>query len=419
MIRLVRGFKDILPEQTGLWQHAEGVVRELFDCFGFSELRIPILERTELFARSIGANTDIVEKEMYSFTDRSGDSLALRPEATASVVRAYVEHKLYAKDPVQKLYTIGPMFRRERPQKGRYRQFYQINAETFGLDDPRADAELILLLMNFMERLELADIRLHINSLGCAKCRPQYKEALEPFLAEHAEQLCPDCVRRRDRNPLRIFDCKVPGCKEMVAQAPSVLDHLCGRCREHFETVQASLEMFQVPYQTDHRLVRGLDYYTRTTFEVLSAALGAQDAVAGGGRYDGLVKALGGPDQPGVGFAIGVDRLMELLADRAQLFEKKPHLFVAALGPKAQHRAFEWVQQLRRQEVRAEMDYQDRSLKSQMRRADKLGASYVLIVGDNELDNAAAVLRNMKTKEQDQIPLENIVTLVANKVGAE
>jgi histidyl-tRNA synthetase len=418
MIRLVRGFKDILPEQTRLWQHVEGIVRELFDDFGFAELRIPILEQTELFARSIGANTDIVEKEMYTFTDRSGDSLTLRPEATASVVRAYVEHKLYARDPVRKLYTIGPMFRRERPQKGRYRQFYQINAEVFGLHDPRADAELILLLMSFVDRLELSGIVLHINSLGCPKCRPQYKDALRPFLTAHYGQLCSDCLRRQDTNPLRIFDCKVPACKETMLDAPSILDHLCEQCRSHFETVQASLERFQIPYQTNHRLVRGLDYYTRTTFEVLAEALGAQDAVAGGGRYDGLVKALGGPDQPGAGFAIGVDRLMELLTGRAEGFEKRPHLFVAALGPRAQDRAFQWVQEFRKQKVRAEMDFQDRSLKSQMRRADKLGASYVLIVGERELDEAAAVLRNMKTKEQGRVPVQDIVMFVADKIRA-
>ncbi len=416
MIRLVRGFKDILPEQTGLWQYAEGVARELFSDFGFAELRIPILEQTELFARSIVATTDIVEKEMYTFADRGGESLTLRPEATASVVRAYVEHKLYAKDPVWKLYTIGPMFRRERPQKGRYRQFYQINAEVFGLQDPRADAELILLLMKFMEHLKLSGIVLHINSLGCPDCRPHYKEALRPFLVERSEQLCSECLRRRDRNPLRIFDCKVQTCKETVLEAPSILDHLCESCRNHFEIVQASLDRFSIPFQTNHRLVRGLDYYTRTTFEVIAQTLGAQDAVAGGGRYDGLVKALGGPDQPGVGFAIGVDRLMELLADRAQSLEKQPHLFVAALGPRAQDRAFQWVQEFRMQGIRAEMDYQDRSLKSQMRRADKLGASYVLIVGDHELDAAVAVLRNMNTKEQEDISVKGLVNLVAARV---
>jgi histidyl-tRNA synthetase len=416
MIRLVKGFKDILPEETGLWQYVEAIMRELFDDFGFAELRIPALEQTELFARSIGADTDIVEKEMYTFTDRSGASLTLRPEATASVVRAYIEHKLYGKDPVRKLYTMGPMFRRERPQKGRYRQFYQINAEVFGLHDPRADAELILVLMTFMQRLELPDVVLHVNSLGCPECRPRFKEALKWFLKGHAGQLCSDCLRRRDKNPLRIFDCKVPTCKEAVQEAPSLLDHLCEACRNHFDTVQRALEGFHIPYQTNHRLVRGLDYYTRTTFEVLAQSLGAQDAVAGGGRYDGLVKALGGPDEPGVGFAIGVDRLMVLLADRAASFEKRPHLFIAALGPTAQARAFEWLQGFRMKKVRTEMDFEDRSLKAQMRRADKLEAFYVLIVGDSELEKEAALLRDMKTKAQERVPLEDLVSSVVNKM---
>lgn len=418
MIKLVRGFKDILPTETALWQHVEGMVRELLEDFGFAELRIPVLEQTELFARSIGASTDIVEKEMYTFTDRKGDSLTLRPEATASVVRAYIEHKLYAEDPVWKLYTIGPMFRRERPQKGRYRQFYQINAEVFGLHDPRADAELILLLMKSMSRLDLSGITLHINSLGCPECRPRFKDDLRSFLANRSGQLCSDCLRRRDENPLRIFDCKVPACKETMLDAPSILARLCNECRSHFHTVQDVLNMSHIPYDTNHRLVRGLDYYTRTAFEVLAGALGAQNAIAGGGRYDGLVKALGGPDQPGVGFAIGVDRLIDLLRGRVQSFEKRPHLFIAALGVRAQDRAFQWVQDFRTQEVRAEMDFEDRSLKSQMRRADKLGVLYTLIVGDRELDDGAAVLRNMTTKEQEKVPVQGLIRFVVDRIKA-
>jgi len=416
MITLVRGFKDILPADTALWQHVEAMVRELLEDFGFAELRIPILEQTDLFARSIGTSTDIVEKEMYTFTDRSGDSLTLRPEATASVVRAYIEHGLYAKNPVCKLYTTGPMFRRERPQKGRYRQFYQINAEVFGLHDPRADAELILVLMTCMGRLELPGIVLHINSLGCPECRSKFKGALKPFLTGKVHELCSNCLRRRDKNPMRIFDCKVPTCKKAMLDAPSILDYLCETCQSHFETVKRSLDRFQIPYQINHRLVRGLDYYTRTTFEVLAQALGAQDAVAGGGRYDGLVKALGGPDQPAVGFAIGVDRLMELLAARAQSFEKRPHLFIAALGLRARDTAFQWVQDFRIQRVRAEMDFENRSLKSQMRRADKLGVSYTLIVGDRELDDGAVVFRNMTTKEQENVPVQDLVELVVDRI---
>ena len=419
MIKLVRGFKDILPQETALWQHVEATAQGLLEDFGFAEIRIPILEQTDLFARSIGTGTDIVEKEMYTFVDRGGNSLTLRPEATASVVRAYIEHSLYAKNAVCKLYTTGPMFRRERPQKGRYRQFYQINAEVFGIDDPRADAELILVLMTFMGRLELSGVVLHINSLGCPACRPRFREALKPFLTEKAGELCSNCLRRRDKNPLRIYDCKVPTCKEAMLDAPSILDYLCEPCQAHFRTVKGSLDRFRIPYEINHHLVRGLDYYTRTTFEVLARALGAQDAVAGGGRYDGLVKALGGPDQPGVGFAIGVDRLMDLLAARGQSFEKRPHLFIAALGQRAQDTAFQWVQEFRLQRVRAEMDFEDRSLKSQMRRADKLGVSHTLIAGDRELDDGIAVLRNMTTKEQESVPMKDLVRLVVSSIKTE
>ncbi|MBW2109591.1 MAG: histidine--tRNA ligase, partial [Deltaproteobacteria bacterium] len=343
MITRIRGFQDILPHQTGLWQHVETVAREVFDVFGFLELRTPVLEKTALFARSIGAHTDIVEKEMYAFSDRNGDSVAMRPEATASVVRAYIEHALYAKDPVWKLYTIGPMFRRERPQKGRYRQFYQINAEVFGLDDPRADAELILLLSTLLDRVGIKGLNLHLNSLGCPDCRPAFREALAAFLAGCTQVLCADCLRRRNRNPLRVFDCKVPGCKKALRDAPSILDYLCRQCRGHFDGVQQYLDGFGLSYEKDHRLVRGLDYYTRTTFEVLAGKLGAQNAVAGGGRYDGLVKALGGPEQPGLGFAVGTDRVIELLEQKAPAFSSGPQVFVAALGHAAQQKGFMWV----------------------------------------------------------------------------
>jgi histidyl-tRNA synthetase len=413
MINLVRGFKDILPSETGLWQHVETIARQLLEDFGFAELRIPLLERTELFARSIGEDTDIVEKEMYTFADRGGASLTLRPEATASVVRAFIEHRLYAKDPVRKLYTMGPMFRRERPQKGRYRQFHQINAEVFGLHDPRVDAEVMLLLTTFMDRLDISGVRLHVNSLGCPACRPDFRSTLESFVSDRSEQLCEDCKRRRHLNPLRLFDCKVPRCKEIMDDGPSILEHLCEACGDHFARVTKALEEFQVDYRLNHRLVRGLDYYMRTTFEVVAETLGAQDSVAGGGRYDGLVKALGGPDVPGLGFAIGCDRLVDLLQERAPAFEKHPHLFIAAMGEQAQDRAFEWLEALRLRGVRVEMDFENRSLKSQLRRANKLGTSFSLIVGDRELDEGAAVLRNMETTDQQNVPLDDLVEHVA------
>jgi histidyl-tRNA synthetase len=342
MIQLIRGFKDILPGEIEVWQQIEKTAVSLFQDFGFREIRIPIMERTELFARSIGEDTDIVEKEMYTFPDRKGELITLRPEATASVCRSYIQHKLYAKDPVQRLYTIGPMFRRERPQKGRYRQFYQINAEIIGVNSPLADVELIYMLVALLSRLSVSDIKAHINSLGCPECRPSFKAALTDYLAALTEKLCADCIRRRERNPLRVLDCKVPSCREEMAGAPSILDYLCPACRQDFKTVEKTLETLKVPFVIDKRLVRGLDYYTRTTFEIQTGTLGAQSAVVGGGRYDGLIKALGGPDTPATGFAIGFDRLVEISGIKADDTVKRPDLFLAALGEKSQFMAFEW-----------------------------------------------------------------------------
>lgn len=409
MIQLIRGFKDILPGEVELWQKIERIARELFEDFGFNEIRIPIMERTELFKRSIGEDTDIVEKEMYTFPDRKGELVTLRPEATASICRAYIQHKLYSQDPVQKFYMIGPMFRRERPQKGRYRQFYQIDAEIFGVQSGLVDVQLIFLLVTLCKRLNLKDVGAHINSLGCPQCRPQFKQALTDFLVSVSDQLCPDCIRRRDRNPLRVMDCKVPACREAIIGAPSLLDHLCDECRSDFDLVMKSLTKLGVPFVIDKQLVRGLDYYTRTAFEIQTTSLGAQSAVAGGGRYDNLVKELGGPDIPATGFAIGFDRLAELVALNAPEPVQKPDLFVAALGAKSQTLAFEWICQLGLDGIRVEMDLGDKSLKSQMKRANRLGAPYVLILGENELETGKAVMRNMKTKDQTSIGLENIV----------
>ena len=416
MIQLIRGFKDILPGEVELWQKIEKIARKLFEDFGFSEIRIPIMERTELFKRSIGEDTDIVEKEMYTFPDRKGELVTLRPEATASICRAYIQHKLYRQDPVQKLYMIGPMFRRERPQKGRYRQFYQIDAEIFGVQSGLVDVQLIFLLVTLCKRLNLKDVAAHLNSLGCPKCRPQFKTALTDFLVSVVDKLCSDCVRRRDRNPLRVLDCKVPSCREALTEAPSILDHLCEECRSDFDQVMDFLTKLDVPFRIDKQLVRGLDYYTRTAFEIQTTSLGAQSAVAGGGRYDNLVKELGGPDIPATGFAVGFDRLAELVALNAPQPVQKPDLFLAALGAESRALAFEWICKLGLNGIRVEMDFSDKSLKSQMKRADRLGASYVLIVGENELEAGAAVLRNMTTKEQVPIALDSIVNNIKSQL---
>ncbi len=409
MIQLIRGFKDILPGEVEVWQQIEGVARQLLEDFGFKEIRIPVMERTELFARSIGEDTDIVEKEMYTFPDRKGDLITLRPEATASIARAYIQHKLFAKDPVQKFYMIGPMFRRERPQKGRYRQFYQIDAEIFGVESGLADAQLIFLLVTLFSRLKLTDINAHINSLGCPKCRPDFRKALSEYLVSVSDKLCSDCNRRRDRNPLRVLDCKVPTCREALTDSPSIQESLCDDCRADFDDVMNALDNLDVPFVVDKRLVRGLDYYTRTAFEIQTTSLGAQSAVAGGGRYDNLVKELGGPDIPATGFAIGFDRLAELVGLNAPDLAPKPDIFLAALGSESQALAFEWVCSLGKSGIHAEMDIGTKSLKSQMKRADRLGAANVLIVGENELKEGSAILRNMETKEQESVPIDELV----------
>jgi histidyl-tRNA synthetase len=412
MIQLIRGFKDILPGEVELWQKIEQEARALFESFGFREIRIPIMEKTELFKRSIGEDTDIVEKEMYTFADRGGDMVTLRPEATASIVRAYIQHKLYAPDPAQRLYMIGPMFRRERPQKGRYRQFYQIDAEIFGVGSPLADAQLIYLLVTLCERLKVKNVEAHVNSLGCPACRPGFRDALQAMLASVSDRLCADCTRRRDRNPLRVLDCKVPGCREALAAAPSILDHLCGDCRKDFEELQAALRGLGVAYMVDKRLVRGLDYYTRATFEIQTGELGAQSAVAGGGRYDRLIKELGGPDLPATGFAIGFDRLAEIVGLQAGDYQPRPDVFLAALGERSRSLAFEWCCRLGREGVRVEMEFGDKSLKSLMKSADRLGAAHVLMIGGKELEEKVALLRNMGTKEQVAVPFDRVIETV-------
>jgi len=409
MIQLIRGFKDILPEEIDTWKHIEATAVALFESFGFREIRLPLVEKAELFQRSIGENTDIVEKEMYTFSTGGDELITLRPEATASVVRSYIQQKLYAPDPVRKLYTIGPMFRRERPQKGRYRQFYQINAEVFGVDSPYMDAQLIYMLWTFFTRLEISGLTVQINSLGCPACRPAFKAALSDYLTVKAGDLCTDCVRRLDKNPLRVLDCKVPSCQAAIIDAPSMTDYLCDSCARHFGTVQAALASENIPYVLNPRLVRGLDYYTRTAFEIQTDALGAQNAIAGGGRYDMLVEMLGGPAQPAVGFAIGLDRLAALLMQDRPVAAKAPDIFIAALGAETKDKTFAWSCALAAQGVRTEIDFSNKSLKALMKRADRTGADHVMMVGDREMAEGAVILRNMRTKEQTAIPVDGLV----------
>ncbi|HMN01343.1 MAG TPA: histidine--tRNA ligase [Geobacter anodireducens] len=403
MITGIKGFNDILPGDVERWQHIEATARRVFSLYGFSEIRIPILEKTELFRRSIGDTTDIVEKEMYSFVDKGENAVTMRPEGTASVMRSYIEHKLYAQDPVAKLYYMGPMFRYERPQKGRYRQFHQIGAEVTGVTDPKVDAQVLTMLCHYFAELGLTEPTLQINSLGCPECRPAYRQALIDFLRERLDSLCDDCKRRYQTNPLRALDCKSAHCKEATATAPAMLDSLCAGCDDHFAVTRRHLERAGTTYSINNRMVRGLDYYTRTTFELVTGLLGAQSAVAAGGRYDGLISDLGGPAIPGIGFAMGVERIALLLGD--QHFTRRPDLFIAALGEEAQNEAFRLMCGLQRSGVAVEMDYEGKSLKSQMRRSDKFNARFTLIIGGDELAKGAAVLKAMDTGVQAEVPL--------------
>ncbi len=418
-MQALKGFKDILPDESPTWQWLEAAARSVFHRFGFGEIKVPILEKTELFARSIGEATDIVEKEMYTFTDRNGEQITMRPEGTASVLRAFIEHNLQARQALTRLYTIGPMFRHERPQKGRLRQFHQMSVEAIGSDHPRLDAEIIAMAWQFLEELGLS-VSLQINSLGCPSCRPAYREALLAFLAARQDTMCDDCKRRSTTNPLRVLDCKSSHCQEQYQGAPVILDHLCPACADHFSAVKASLDQLAIPYGVNAFMVRGLDYYTRTTFELLTGALGAQSAVGAGGRYDGLVEQLGGPKLPGIGFAMGMERLILLLEQQNQAAIAAPAIdcFVAALGEAAVSRAFPLVHALRAQGLKAAMDLEGRSLKSQMKQADRLQARYTLILGEEELARGEALLRDMASKKQQVLAFGNDPAMIAATVMA-
>ena len=404
-IAALNGFKDILPEETGLWRRVEETARDIFARFAFQEIRPPVLEKTELFKRSIGEATDIVEKEMYTFADKG---LTMRPEATAGLLRAVIEHNLLAAKPQRRLFAIGPMFRHERPQKGRLRQFHQLDVEALGGAHPLIDAELMAMGALLLAELGLT-ASLEINSLGCPICRPAYREKLLAFIASRACNLCADCQRRGTTNPLRVLDCKNPACRAQVEEAPSILEHLCPDCASHFAGVEAGLTSLGASYKRNKFMVRGLDYYCRTTFEFLTTDLGAQAAVGAGGRYDGLIEQLGGPkNTPGIGFAMGMERLVLLLQQKedAAATAAEADLYIAALGPEAVNACLPLAHRLRERGMRVAMDYEGRGLKSQMKQADRLGAASTLIVGDDELKSGQAVLRDMRGKEQRAVALD-------------
>jgi histidyl-tRNA synthetase len=411
VIPAIRGTHDILPGQVEKWQHVERVARALCDRYGYVEVRTPILEREELFAKGTGETTDIVLKEMYSFTDKGGERVTMRPEATPSLVRAYVEHNLEHALPAAKLFTIGPMFRYERPQKGRYRQFHQLDVEVFGVDDPAVDAEVIDLAWSLVDELAIPQAEVVINSVGCFACRPRFQEALLRALGDDLPKLCTDCRRRAATNPLRIYDCKVPADQPIIDRLPHSIDYLCEPCATHFAAVQQQLRSWAIDYRISHRLVRGLDYYTRTTFEVLGQTLGAQNALLGGGRYDGLVKDLGGPDRTGIGFAAGLERLVLALPEGAAA-AGAPRVFVVAVGEDARPEALRLLRELRRGGLAAQMELQARGMKAQMKRADRLAVTVAAIVGGDELARGEVTLRDMRTGDQRATPRAGVVAAI-------
>jgi histidyl-tRNA synthetase len=416
MIKAVRGTRDLLPPETALWNFVESAVRDVFRAYNFQEIRTPIFESTELFARGVGEETDIVAKEMYTWEDRGraesdkGQSLTLRPEATAGIVRAYIEHKLWDRG-LNKLYCIGPMFRRERPQKGRYRQFYQIDAEVIGpasagSDSPARDAELLEMLATLLDRLGIANWNLELNSVGCSNDRAAFNEALRQALDPVKDKMCVDCQRRAVTNPLRVFDCKVPEDQPIIATLPRISQFLDEACRKHFDAVQQILRAVGVEFQINDRLVRGLDYYTRTAFEFTHGALGAQNAILGGGRYDGLSEALGGPAAPGIGFAIGEDRLVLSLQEStpAESVVRKPDVYVAPLGAGMNAEAARLARELRRHDLVVDLGDEAFRLKKSFETATKAGAKYILIVGENEVKADAFALKSLATGEQTSVP---------------
>ncbi|MGB9203652.1 MAG: histidine--tRNA ligase [Terriglobales bacterium] len=427
MIKSPRGTRDLLPPDTALWNFVEAAVRDVFRAYNFHEIRTPIFESTELFARGVGEETDIVAKEMFTWEDRGraesdrGQSLTLRPENTAGIVRAYIEHKLWERG-LNKFFSIGPMFRRERPQKGRYRQFYQIDAEvigpaTTGSQSPVRDAEILELLATLLDRVGITNWTLQLNSVGCPDDRVKFNEALRQALAPVVGKMCADCQRRAVTNPLRVFDCKVPEDQPVIAKLPTITQFLDEACRTHYEAVKQILNAVQIPYQENPRLVRGLDYYQKTTFEFTHGALGAQNAILGGGRYDGLSEALGGPAAPGIGFAIGEDRLVLSLMESAsaESVVRKPDVYIAPLGARMNREAARLARELRRHDLVVDLGDESFRLKKSFEAADKMGARYILIVGENEVAAGAFALKHLASGEQVTVPRAELAQRILRK----
>lgn len=402
---------DILPEEVGIWQYIENKAREVCAKYGYSEIRFPTFESTELFARGVGDTTDVVQKEMYTFTDRENRSYTLRPEGTACVVRSLIENGRCSDTMPLKLFYIINCFRYEKPQAGRSREFFQFGTEMFGAAAPAADATVIALASAFIRELGIKDVKLHINSIGCPNCRPKYHAALVEYFSANTDKLCDTCKERLKTNPLRILDCKCPECKKVAEDAPKTIDNLCDECHDHFKGLKTILDASKVEYEIDPHIVRGLDYYTRTVFEFICDSIGAQSTICGGGRYDGLMKQLGGPELPGIGFAMGITRL--ILAMKASgvdvCADNAPKVYIAPMGDAATVRAFELVERFCAAGIYAETDLVKRSLKAQMKYADKKSADYTVIIGDSELEAGKVQLKDMKNSTQSEVELENIV----------
>jgi histidyl-tRNA synthetase len=403
----VKGMNDILPAEVGRWQEMERVAREVFELYGYREVRTPSVEHAQLFARGVGEATDIVNKEMYVFEDKGEELLALRPEGTAGTVRAFIEHGAYVEGP-QKWFYMGPMFRRERPQKGRYRQFHQIGCEAFGIAEPFIDAEQIALVHDYFGRLGVG-AKLRLNTVGDGACRPAYLAELKGYLSAHEAELCPDCNDRIERNPLRVLDCKVESCQPVLDRAPRLLERLCDGCRAHFDQVKAALDVLGVPYEVDGRLVRGLDYYVRTAYEFTSDALGSQSAVAGGGRYDRLVETLGGPPTPGIGFALGEERLAMILAKAGrEATARPPEVFFITADAEGAMEALRRAAALRASGIACDLDPRGGKMKAQFKQAERVGARFAVVLGGNEVRSGQAKLKDMRTREETPVPLSEL-----------
>jgi histidyl-tRNA synthetase len=419
--RAPRGTLDILPEDQPYWRHIYDRIHHICALYGYRQIETPIFEETSLFVRSVGETTDIVEKEMYSFTDKGGDPITLRPEFTAGTVRAYIEHGMHTLPQPVKLYSIGPAFRYERPQAGRYRQFFQWNVEAIGEQDPAVDLEIMSVAWQLYEDLGFQNLAFQLNSTGCPECRPHYLQVLVDYYREHEDLICEDCQRRLKRNPLRLLDCKNEVCQPIIAAAPQIIDYLCPECAEHFATLRGYLDELDRPYTINHRLVRGLDYYTKTVFEVWAEGIGAQNAVCGGGRYDGLAEELGGPPTPGIGFASGLERVVLTMKQQEVAVPPlpAPKIFVAYLGPEAKTEAVKLAVEMWEVGLGTTLAFGDRSLKAQMRHADKLEAAFTLILGEKEIQAGQVAVRDMVRGEQAEVARDDVISWLKQRLSSK